>query len=111
MLMHSLWLTTGWEDCFVWTEECLFEALQNYDKPNADRIKWVKVMEKCLGIFQEIIRKETACVVDGLTEEKRCRLVECLCKIICKQLNAENDASMAVGCITPWILLHFVLLR
>lgn len=51
-------------------------------------------------------------VVDALSEEKRARLVETLTKIVCKQLNPESGVSkIPLGCITPWILLHYVLVR
>ncbi|EFA00717.1 hypothetical protein TcasGA2_TC003597 [Tribolium castaneum] len=110
MLMHSLWFTDLTE-CFVWTEECLYEALTHFLKPTRDADKWEKIVEKCLAFFQEIIKMETVGVVDALSEEKRARLVETLAKIVCKQLNTENATKIPLGCITPWILLHFILVR
>jgi hypothetical protein len=58
MLLHSLWYTDLTE-CFVWTEECLYEALSHFLKPTTDSDKWEKVVEKCLAFFQEIIKMET----------------------------------------------------
>ncbi|XP_066152387.1 calcineurin-binding protein cabin-1-like isoform X2 [Euwallacea fornicatus] len=110
ILMHSLWFT-DWEDCFIWTEECLNEAVLSWGKPNTDQDKWEKIIEKCLGIFQEIIKKETVSIIDKLTEEKRSRLVESLAKIISKQLNTEGVTKIPLGTITGWIVLHYVLLR
>ncbi|KAL1517234.1 hypothetical protein ABEB36_001024 [Hypothenemus hampei] len=108
ILMHSLWFT-DWDECFVWTEECLHEAVLNHGKSNADRDKWEKIIEKCLGIFREIIKKETVSIIDKLQEDKRCRLVETLCKIVCKQLNSEGVSGVPLG--SAWMLLHYVLLR
>ncbi|XP_030756514.1 calcineurin-binding protein cabin-1-like isoform X2 [Sitophilus oryzae] len=109
ILMHSLWYT-NWEQCFIWTEECLYEALQNYGKPNVDQDKWQKIIEKCLGFFLEIIKKETVSIIDKLSEEKRCRLVESLTRIVCIQLNTDM-LVIPFDCVTPWILLHYILLR
>ncbi|CAH1130403.1 unnamed protein product [Ceutorhynchus assimilis] len=109
ILMHSLYYT-NWEECFIWTEECLHEAVVSYSKPNSDQDKWEMIIKKCLLIFQEIIKKETVSIIDKLKEDKRCRLVESLVKIVCKQLNTENT-EIPLGTITPWILLHYVLLR
>lgn len=61
MLLHSLWFTNLTE-CFVWTEECLFEALGHFLKPSADADKWEKIVEKCLAFFHEIIKMETVSV-------------------------------------------------
>ncbi|RZC42711.1 calcineurin-binding protein cabin-1, partial [Asbolus verrucosus] len=110
MLLHSLWYTDLTE-CFVWTEECLYEALAHFLKPVRDCDKWEKIVEKCLAFFQEIIKMETVGVVDTLNEDKRARLVETLAKIVCKQLNADNTSKIPLGCITPWILLHYILVR
>uniref|UniRef100_A0AAR5P9I3 Calcineurin-binding protein cabin-1 MEF2-binding domain-containing protein n=1 Tax=Dendroctonus ponderosae TaxID=77166 RepID=A0AAR5P9I3_DENPD len=110
ILMHSLWFT-DWEDCFIWTEECLNEAIRNYVSRNTDYDKWEKIVGKCLGIFQEIINKESVSIIDKLTEEKRRRLVENLVKIVCKQLNADVALTIPLGSITAWVLLHYILLR
>lgn len=61
MLLHSLWYTDI-TDCFVWTEECLFESLGHFVKPAKDGDKWEMVIEKCLGIFLEIIKMETVSI-------------------------------------------------
>lgn len=108
--MHSLWFI-NWVECFVWTEECLYEAVTNWHRTNVDHDKWEKIIDKCLGFFQEIIQKETVSVLDKLTDEKRCRLVESLARIVCKQINTDNSGGIALGNITAWILLHYVLLR
>jgi hypothetical protein len=110
MLLHSLWYTDLTE-CFVWTEECLYEALSHFLKPTTDSDKWEKVVEKCLAFFQEIIKMETVGVVDSLNEDKRARLVETLAKIVCKKLNSDNSTRASSGCVTPWILLHYILVR
>ncbi|XP_060519435.1 calcineurin-binding protein cabin-1-like isoform X2 [Cylas formicarius] len=109
-LLHSLWYTDMGE-CFIWAEECFHEAMQNYQQPNLDRDKWEKIIEKCLGIFQDGIKQESVCIIDVLSEEKRCRLVECLSKLVCKQLNTEHALCIPLGTITPWLLLHYILLR
>lgn len=49
--------------------------------------------------------------VDCLSEEKRSRLVDTLCRICCKQLGTENAIKLPLSSITPWILLHYILLR
>ncbi|XP_063910388.1 calcineurin-binding protein cabin-1-like isoform X2 [Zophobas morio] len=110
MLMHSLWYTDLTE-CFVWTEECLFEAVGHFLKPVRNADKWEKIVEKCLAFFQEIIKMETVGVVDALSEDKRARLIETLAKIVCKQLNTDNVSKIPLGCVTPWILLHYILVR
>lgn len=61
ILLHSLWFTDIM-DCFIWTEECLHESLQHFVKPSKDRDKWEMVIEKCLGIFLEIIKMETVSI-------------------------------------------------
>ncbi|XP_076263012.1 calcineurin-binding protein cabin-1-like isoform X2 [Rhynchophorus ferrugineus] len=109
ILLHSLWYT-DWGECFVWTEECLNEALQNYGKLNADHEKWEKIIEKCLGIFHEIIKKETFSIIDKLSEDNRCRLVDGLSRIVCIQLNTEGSV-IPFNSVAPWIILHYVLSR
>ncbi|KAJ8933154.1 hypothetical protein NQ314_014181 [Rhamnusium bicolor] len=69
LLLHSLWFTDLTE-CFIWAEECLHEALDHYLKPRKDLDKWEKIVEKCLAILNEIIKKETVSVIDSLKEEK-----------------------------------------
>ena len=49
--------------------------------------------------------------VDALSEDKRARLIETLAKIVCKQLNTDNVSKIPLGCVTPWILLHYILVR
>lgn len=110
LLLHSLWFTDLTE-CFIWAEECLFEALDHYLKPRKDADKWEKIVEKCLAICHEIVKKETVSVIDSLNEDGRARLVESLCKIISKQLNTENKVKIPLDCVTPWILLHYILVR
>lgn len=61
MLMHSLWYIDLYE-CFVWTEECLFEAVVYFLKHSRDYSKWEKIIDKCLAFCQEIIRMETVAV-------------------------------------------------
>lgn len=109
LLLHSLWFTDLTE-CFVWTEECLFEAYDHFMKPSKDSDKWEKIMEKCLAILHEVIKKETVNVIDSLTEEKRGRLVGTLSKIVSKQINCDY-VKIPLGCVTPWILLHYILVR
>lgn len=110
MLLHALWYTDLTE-CFVWSEECLYESLDHFLVPAPDRNKWEMVIQKCLAMMLEIIKSETVSVVDYLPEEKRARLVESLARIVCKQINAENAHSIPLGCLTPWIVLHYVLVR
>lgn len=50
-------------------------------------------------------------LVDCLVEDKRCRLVDTLCKICCKQVNAEHASKIPLGSTIPWLLLHYILLR
>ncbi|XP_049819856.1 calcineurin-binding protein cabin-1-like isoform X2 [Aethina tumida] len=107
-LLHSLWFTNT-TDCFIWTEECFKESLDNYLKPNKDYEKWEGMVQKCLSILQEIIKSDTVSILDVLNEDKRKRLVESLCKIICKQMNSLG--TMPLDSVSPWILLHYVLLR
>ncbi|XP_072399616.1 uncharacterized protein [Diabrotica undecimpunctata] len=109
LLMHSLWFTDKGQ-CFIWTEQSLNEAFEQHLKFSKDQDKWEKVLEKCLAILFEIIKQDTICVVDFLQEEHRARLVQNLSKIISRQLS--NDSSkFSFSCVTPWILLHYVLLR
>lgn len=61
MLLHALWFTDI-SDCFVWTEECLYEALDYLLKPKRYEDKWEAIAEKCLLIMQEIIKMETVSV-------------------------------------------------
>ena len=63
MLMHSLWMTDI-VDCFVWTEECLNEAMIHYIRPTTPTFydKWILVLDKCLCILLEIIKMETVCI-------------------------------------------------
>ncbi|KAJ8947583.1 hypothetical protein NQ318_010095 [Aromia moschata] len=90
----------------------MYEALDHYLKPTKDPDKWERVLEKCVAILQEIIKKETVRVIDSLREERRPRLVESLSKIASKQLNTDRlYGGIPLGCITPWILLHYVLMR
>nr|XP_023024842.1 calcineurin-binding protein cabin-1-like isoform X2 [Leptinotarsa decemlineata] len=110
LLMHSLWFT-DMSQCFVWTEECLNEAFDQYVKVSKDHDKWEKIIEKCLAILHEIIKQETVGVIDLLEEKKRGRLVETLAKIVSKQLNTEGVAKIPLDCVTPWILLHYILQR
>lgn len=58
MLLHSLWFI-DFADCFVWSEECLCEALGQYLTVKHVDDKWIGVIEKCILIMQEIINKET----------------------------------------------------
>lgn len=109
MLLHSLWFT-DLSDCFIWTEECLYESYDHFMKPAKDSDKWEKIVEKCLGILHEIIKKETVNVIDALLEDKRTRLVETLSKLVSKQINFDL-VKIPLGCVTPWILLHYVLVR
>ncbi|XP_056640755.1 calcineurin-binding protein cabin-1-like isoform X2 [Diorhabda sublineata] len=109
LLMHSLWFTDMGQ-CFVWTEECLYEAFEQHLKFTKDQEKWEKIVEKCLAILYEIIKRDTVCVIDLLTEDKRSRIVQTLSKIVSKQMSVEGG-NISYGCITPWILLHYVLLR
>ncbi|CAH0547224.1 unnamed protein product [Brassicogethes aeneus] len=109
ILLHSLWFT-DMNECFVWTEVCLYESLENYLKPSKDHDKWEKMVDKCLAILHEIIKSETVSVIDVLPERKRKRFVESLSKVVRKQLNSESP-KMPLGIVTPWILLHYVLLR
>lgn len=109
LLMHSLWFTDMGQ-CFVWTEECLHEAFEQHLKFTKDQEKWEKIVEKCLAILYEIIKQDTLCVVDLLAEDKRSRIVQTLSKIVCKQMSVDGG-KINYGCVTPWILLHYVLLR
>lgn len=109
MLLHSLWFTDLTE-CFIWTEACLCEAYEHFMKLGKDSEKWEKILEKCLAILHEIIKKETINVIDSLPEDKRIRIVETLSKILSRQLNSES-VRMPLGCVTPWILLHHILVR
>ncbi|XP_017772871.1 PREDICTED: calcineurin-binding protein cabin-1-like [Nicrophorus vespilloides] len=110
MLMHALWFTNLTE-CFLWTEECLNETLGHYLKPTTYEDKWEMVLEKCLAIMQEVIKNETVAVVDVLPDEKRNRLIECLSLLCARQVNAENTNKMPIGNVSPWIILHYILLR
>lgn len=58
MLLHSLWFT-DFSECFIWAEECLYEAMDYFIKPKEEDAKWTAVTEKCLLIMQEIIKSET----------------------------------------------------
>lgn len=49
-------------ECFVWTEECLFESVDNYIRPKKDHEKWEMLVDKCLLFLFEIIKFETICV-------------------------------------------------
>lgn len=49
--------------------------------------------------------------MDHLVPERRARLVETLARIVCKQINAENAHNVPLGTLTPWIVLHYVLVR
>ncbi|CAG9860246.1 unnamed protein product [Phyllotreta striolata] len=109
ILMHSLWYLNKTE-CFIWTEECLNEAFDQYLKLNKDQDKWEKILEKCLAILYEIIKSDTICIIDHLHENNRARIVQNLAKTISKQLNSEVSKNSVI-CVKPWILLHFVLLR
>lgn len=109
VLLHSLWFTDLTE-CFIWTEECLSESYDHFMKPSKECDKWEKILEKCLAILHEIIKKETLNVIDSLIEVKRKRLVETLSKIVSKQINCDY-VRIPLGCVTPWILLHYVLVR
>lgn len=60
-LLHSLWFTNT-TDCFIWTEECFKESLDNYLKPNKDYEKWEGMVQKCLSILQEIIKSDTVSI-------------------------------------------------
>ncbi|XP_022907944.2 calcineurin-binding protein cabin-1-like isoform X2 [Onthophagus taurus] len=110
MLLHSLWYT-DLENCFVWSEECLHESLKYFIKPTSDGDKWEMILNKCILIMIEIIKKETISVVDNLTVEKRARLVESLAMICCRQINVENGGKLLLGTLSPWMLLHYVLVR
>ncbi|KAG5899799.1 hypothetical protein JTB14_006132 [Gonioctena quinquepunctata] len=110
LLMHSLWFT-NMSECFIWTEVCLHEAFDQYLKICKERDKWEKIIEKCLAILHEIIKKETVGVIDSLEESKKGRLVETLAKIVSKQLNSDGFAKISMDSITPWILLHYILQR
>ncbi|XP_050312415.1 calcineurin-binding protein cabin-1-like isoform X8 [Anthonomus grandis grandis] len=105
ILMHSLWYT-DLSECFIWTEECLNEAVTTLNRSHSNRDPWEKILDKCLIFCQEIINKESVCVTDKLPAEKRTRLVENLVKIICKSLNSHKVSS-----VTPWIVLHYMVLR
>lgn len=109
LLLHSLWFT-DLTDCFIWTEECLYESYDHFMKPSKDSDKWEKMIEKCLSILHEIIKKETINIIDSLSEGKRIRLVETLSKIVSKQINSDY-VRIPLACVTPWILLHYVLVR
>ncbi|KAK9871634.1 hypothetical protein WA026_013014 [Henosepilachna vigintioctopunctata] len=110
MLLHSLWFT-DFGQCFIWSEECLFEANVHYNRPGPDRTRWEKVVEKCLGIMHEIIKHESRNVVELLSNNKKARLTETLAKIICKQINAENTPTIPLNTVIPWILLHHLLAK
>lgn len=110
MLLHALWFTDLTE-CFVWTEECLYESLDHFLVPSPDRNKWEMVIQKCLAMMLEIIKSETVSVIDYLSPERRARLVETLARIVCKQLNADNVHAIPLGSLSPWIVLHYVLVR
>ncbi|XP_050504043.1 calcineurin-binding protein cabin-1 isoform X3 [Diabrotica virgifera virgifera] len=109
ILMHSLWFMDKGQ-CFIWTEQSLNEAFEQHLKFSKDQDKWEKVLEKCLAILFEIIKQDTICVVDFLQEDNRARLVQNLSKIISRQLSSDSS-KLSFSCVTPWILLHFVLLR
>lgn len=61
MLLHSLWYTDLTE-CFVWCEECLYESLSHFLTPSHMADKWEMVIQKCLLIMVEIIKKETVSI-------------------------------------------------
>lgn len=109
LLLHSLWFTDMTE-CFIWNEVCLNEAVEHFLKPLKDCLKWELIVEKCLAIFHEIIKSETVSIFDCLNDEEKCRLVKNLIKIIRRQLGA-NSKNIPLSCITPWILLHYILVR
>lgn len=109
LLLHSLWFT-DLTQCFIWTEECLHESYNYFMKPGKDSEKWEKILEKCLAMLFEIIKKETINIIDLLSEDKRVRLVETLSKIVSKQINSDY-IKIPLGCVTPWILLHYILVR
>ncbi|KAL3275832.1 hypothetical protein HHI36_020575 [Cryptolaemus montrouzieri] len=110
MLLHALWFT-DFDQCFIWSEECLFEAHAFYTRPGPDRIRWESVVEKCLGIMHEIIKHKTRDIIDLLPNKNRARLTETLAKIICKQINTENSSVIPLQTISPWILLHHLLAK
>ena len=49
--------------------------------------------------------------MDAIPEEKRPRLVQTLGLICCKQVEAESSSKIPLNSFTPWLLLHYVLLR
>lgn len=61
MLLHALWYV-DFSECFIWSEECLYEAVENYIKNNQNDEKWIAVIEKCLLIMRDIIKKETVII-------------------------------------------------
>lgn len=58
MLLHSLWFT-DFSECFLWSEECLYEALDHFLKLKQTDDKWNAIVEKCVLIMYEIIKVET----------------------------------------------------
>ena len=61
MLLYSLWYIDQ-TDCFIWAEECLFEASTHFSNVGKDADKWKMVLHKCVCIMHDIVKKETVII-------------------------------------------------
>ncbi|BES95231.1 Calcineurin-Hypothetical protein protein [Nesidiocoris tenuis] len=110
-LLDSLSKCGKYEDCLLWSEACLFEAINEYRRSNdEERTDLVDVLISVLNGLIACIELEGVSVLRHLSLERRSRLVQSLCGIIIYQLEApEGTITMPITTVSPWIILHYIL--